>query len=72
MQQNSLDRFSDNSIKDLQDTSIYDYCDYCGNEIYQQESYLSSSEGNILHDDLKCVIGYYQLHRKWFGEDDFI
>lgn len=69
MKEISYDKFSDDSIKDPQKTKVYDFCAYSGDEIYLGQSYLLTSKGDVLKDDLESVVGYYHLHRFWAGEE---
>lgn len=65
----NLDRFSSNMMKDAQDALTYDYCSYCKNDVFMGDSYLASTEDDTIHDDLECVVGYFQLQRKWAGDE---
>jgi hypothetical protein len=64
----SLDRFSQGK-KDAQDEPVYAYCDCSGNEIFLGESYLETSEGQILEDKFETVLEHFNVVRKYAGED---
>lgn len=62
-----LDRFS--TKNDPQEKRVHYYCDISGNEIFEGESYLETTEGDILEDTFEALINFYNVQRKWAGED---
>ena len=38
------------------------YCDYCGGEIYEGETYLEMHNGDIVLDDMETIVEWAREH----------
>lgn len=69
-----MDRFDSDYYRskfpDRQDEQPYYICNESKKPIYEGESYLLTTEGDVLRDDFNVVINHFNIIRKWAGEGD--
>jgi hypothetical protein len=56
-------------IKDQQEAKVIHNCSITDREIYEGNTYLETSDGDILQDDIEVLIEKYDIIRRIAGEE---